>query len=101
MHPNWAAQGHRTQKLLVIRNNRLRRQGLTRRTVVESEHRGSDAIKLHATMPRATSKLHFFERNLNVDGTRVDPAIIEQERPAIVIQEFVERKLMCLDLREC
>ena len=49
---------------------------------------------------RAPSKLHF-ERNLNVDGTRVDPAIIEQERPAIVIQEFVERKLMCLDLREC
>ena len=42
-----------------------------------------------------------FSRILYVDGTRVDPAIIEQERPAIVIQEFVERKLMCLDLREC
>jgi alginate O-acetyltransferase complex protein AlgJ len=42
-----------------------------------------------------------FSRIVFVDGTRVDPAIIEQERPAIVIQEFVERKLMCLDLREC
>jgi hypothetical protein len=42
-----------------------------------------------------------FSRILLVDGARLDPALMERERPDVVIQEFVERKLMCLDLREC
>ena len=42
-----------------------------------------------------------FSRVLLVDGARLDPALVERERPDVVIQEFVERKLMCLDLREC
>jgi hypothetical protein len=42
-----------------------------------------------------------FSRILLVDGARLDPALMERERPDVVIQEFVERKLRCLDLREC
>ncbi len=42
-----------------------------------------------------------FSRTVLVDGTRLDHALIENERPAIVIQEFVERALMCPELRGC
>ena len=40
-----------------------------------------------------------FARLALVDGTRLDEALIARERPALVIQEFVERSLMCRDLR--
>ena len=40
-----------------------------------------------------------FARLALVDGTRLDEALIARERPALVIQEFVERALMCRDLR--
>lgn len=36
-----------------------------------------------------------------VEGSRLDTALIERERPDVVIQEFVERALMCPDLRGC
>jgi hypothetical protein len=42
-----------------------------------------------------------FSRMVFVDGTRLDHALIERERPALVIQEFVERALMCPDLHGC
>jgi alginate O-acetyltransferase complex protein AlgJ len=42
-----------------------------------------------------------FSRFVLVDGTKLDRALIERERPALVIQEFVERTLMCPDLRGC
>jgi hypothetical protein len=42
-----------------------------------------------------------FSRAVFVDGSRIDRALVERERPAIVIQEFVERVLMCPDLRGC
>lgn len=42
-----------------------------------------------------------FRRTVLVDGTRLDQALIERERPDLVIQEFVERALMCPDLRGC
>jgi alginate O-acetyltransferase complex protein AlgJ len=42
-----------------------------------------------------------FSRIVLVDGSRVDRALIDRERPALVIQEFVERALMCPDLRGC
>jgi alginate O-acetyltransferase complex protein AlgJ len=42
-----------------------------------------------------------FSRIVLVDGTRLDRALIEKEKPAVVIQEFVERALMCPDLRGC
>jgi hypothetical protein len=40
-----------------------------------------------------------FRRLVLVDGTRIDESLIARERPALVIQEFVERALMCRDLR--
>ena len=40
-----------------------------------------------------------FPRLALVDGTRLDESLIARERPALVIQEFVERSLMCRDLR--
>jgi hypothetical protein len=43
----------------------------------------------------------YFRRVVYVDGTKLDPAIVEREKPALVIQEFVERVLMCPDLRGC
>jgi len=42
-----------------------------------------------------------FSRMVLVDGTKLNAALIERERPALVIQEFVERGLMCPDLRGC
>ncbi len=42
-----------------------------------------------------------FSRAIFVDGTKIDGTLVEKERPAIVIQEFVERALMCPSLREC
>jgi len=42
-----------------------------------------------------------FRRTVLVEGSRLDRPLIERERPAIVIQEFVERALMCPDLRGC
>jgi hypothetical protein len=42
-----------------------------------------------------------FSRIVYVTGTRLDRTLVEREQPAVVIQEFVERALMCLDLREC
>lgn len=36
-----------------------------------------------------------------VDGSRLAESLIEREKPAIVIQEFVERALMCQSLRVC
>jgi len=43
----------------------------------------------------------YFRRVVYVDGTKLDPTIIDREKPALVIQEFVERILMCPDLRGC
>jgi hypothetical protein len=40
-----------------------------------------------------------FARLALVDGTRLDETLIGREKPALVIQEFVERSLMCRDLR--
>jgi hypothetical protein len=40
-----------------------------------------------------------FRRLVLVDGTRLDEALIVREKPALVIQQFVERALMCRDLR--
>jgi len=42
-----------------------------------------------------------FSRIVLVDGGRLDRPLIEREKPALVIQEFVERALMCPDLRGC
>ncbi len=42
-----------------------------------------------------------FSRLVRVDGSRLNHALIEREKPALVIQEFVERALMCPDLRGC
>lgn len=42
-----------------------------------------------------------FSRIAFVDGTRLDHSLIEREKPALVIQEFVERALMCPDLHGC
>lgn len=42
-----------------------------------------------------------FRRTVLVEGTRLDQALIERERPDLVIQEFVERALMCPGLRGC
>ena len=42
-----------------------------------------------------------FSRVVLVDGTKLNQALIEREKPALVIQEFVERALMCPDLRGC
>lgn len=42
-----------------------------------------------------------FSRIVLVDGTKLNHALIEREKPALVIQEFVERDLMCPDLRGC
>jgi len=36
-----------------------------------------------------------FRRTVVVEGSRLDRGLIERERPDIVIQEFVERALMC------
>jgi hypothetical protein len=42
-----------------------------------------------------------FSRIVFVDGTKLDHALIEREKPGLVIQEFVERALMCPDLHGC
>jgi len=42
-----------------------------------------------------------FARTVLVEGTRLNRAVVERERPAIVIQEFVERALMCPSLHGC
>ena len=42
-----------------------------------------------------------FSRIVFVDGTRLDRSLIDRERPSLVIQEFVERVLMCPSLRGC
>ncbi len=42
-----------------------------------------------------------FRRAVFVDGTKLDLALIERERPQVVVQEFVERALMCADLHGC
>jgi alginate O-acetyltransferase complex protein AlgJ len=42
-----------------------------------------------------------FSRIVFVDGTRLDRSLIDRERPALVIQEFVERILMCPSMRGC
>ena len=42
-----------------------------------------------------------FSRLVLVDGSRLLPNLIEREQPDAVIQEFVERALMCPDLRGC
>lgn len=42
-----------------------------------------------------------FSRTVLVEGTRLNLPLIEREKPALVIQEFVERALMCPDLRGC
>jgi hypothetical protein len=42
-----------------------------------------------------------FSRIVLVDGSRLDRPLIEREKPELVIQEFVERALMCPDLRGC
>ncbi|GIK85346.1 MAG: hypothetical protein BroJett026_08270 [Betaproteobacteria bacterium] len=38
-------------------------------------------------------------RLVRVDGTRLAEPLIERERPAVVVQQFVERMLTCDDLR--
>ncbi len=42
-----------------------------------------------------------FRRLVLVEGSKLDNALIEREKPDIVIQEFVERGLMCPDLHGC
>ena len=44
-----------------------------------------------------------FGRIVYVSGSslNLNRALIERERPGVVIQEFVERYLMCPDLRGC
>ena len=42
-----------------------------------------------------------FSRVVLVDGTKLNQALIEREKPALLIQEFVERNLMCPDLHGC
>ena len=42
-----------------------------------------------------------FRRTVLVEGSKLDRALIERERPDVVIQEFVERALMCPDLHGC
>ena len=42
-----------------------------------------------------------FSRIVLVDGSRLDRPLIEREKPQLVIQEFVERALMCPDLHGC
>jgi alginate O-acetyltransferase complex protein AlgJ len=42
-----------------------------------------------------------FRRTVLVEGTRLEHGLIERERPDVVIQEVVERALMCPDLRGC
>lgn len=42
-----------------------------------------------------------FRRLVLVEGSKLATTLIEREKPAIVIQEFVERGLMCPDLRGC
>jgi hypothetical protein len=42
-----------------------------------------------------------FPRLFLVAGTALDRPLIERERPRVVIQQFVERILMCADLRSC
>jgi hypothetical protein len=42
-----------------------------------------------------------FHRTALVEGSRFDRALTEHEQPDVVIQEFVERALMCPDLRRC
>ncbi len=41
------------------------------------------------------------KRLVLVEGSKLATDVIERERPAIVIQQFVERALMCPDLRGC
>jgi len=43
----------------------------------------------------------YFRRIAFVDGAKLDFTLIDRERPDIVIQEFVERKLMCQSLTDC
>ena len=42
-----------------------------------------------------------FSRIVYAAGTFFDRTLIEDEHPDVVIQEFVERVLMCADLRTC
>ena len=42
-----------------------------------------------------------FRRIVFIDGTRLDRSLIDRERPALIIQEFVERVLMCPSMRGC
>lgn len=42
-----------------------------------------------------------FARTVLVEGTRLNLPLIEREKPELVLQEFVERALMCPDLRGC
>jgi alginate O-acetyltransferase complex protein AlgJ len=42
-----------------------------------------------------------FSRIVLVDGTKLNQTLIEREKPRLVIQEFVERILMCPDLHGC
>ena len=42
-----------------------------------------------------------FGRIVYVSGSSLNRALIQHERPSVVIQEFVERYLMCPDLRGC
>jgi hypothetical protein len=42
-----------------------------------------------------------FRRIALVDSGKLDLTLIDHERPDIVIQEFVERKMMCDSLTEC
>jgi alginate O-acetyltransferase complex protein AlgJ len=42
-----------------------------------------------------------FSRIVYAAGTFFDRTLIEDEHPDVVIQEFVERVLMCVDLRTC
>jgi len=62
------------------------------RAVINHDSFGENLIPFLAERMRQT---------IPVEGTRLDEALIERERPDVVIQEFVERALMCPDLRGC
>jgi hypothetical protein len=65
--------------------------------------KGPVVVMQHDSFGEALAPLlqpHFPRLGL-VGGAALDRALIERERPQVVIQEFVERALMCQDLRSC
>lgn len=64
---------------------------------------GPDVVMNHDSFNANLAPLlaEHFRRLVLVEGSKIANALIEREKPAIVIQEFVERGLMCPDLRGC